>query len=201
MDDNFVNNLANTFRSNDYEIKPVLREILTSTHFYSETVRSSLIKSPVDLTISNIRMLSPDSVDVFAVLFFQAIIDQEIMNPPNVAGWPGQRSWISPTTYVLRNTVSEIFVSKELLRNETPIEFDPIKFAQSFNLPKARELTEAMVNHLVRLPASQQQIDFFMTVLLGTANEEDWSLAYPGADRLVTECLVQILRLPEFHLS
>ena len=58
-----------------------------------------------------------------------------------------------------------------------------------------------MVNHLVRLPASQQQIDFFVTVLLGTANEEDWSLAYPGADRLVTECLVQILRLPEFHLS
>ena len=201
VDDNFVNNLANTFRSNDYEIKPVLREIFTSTHFYSENVRSSLIKSPVDLTMSNIRMLSPDSVDVFVVLFLQAIIDQEIMNPPNVAGWPGQRSWISPTTYVLRNTISEIFVSKELLGNETPIEFDPIKFAQSFNLPEARELTEAMVNHLVRLPASQQQIDFFVTVLLGTANEEDWSLSYPGADRLVTECLVQILRLPEFHLS
>ncbi len=201
VDDDFVNNLADIFRSNDYEIKPVLREILTSTHFYSENVMSSLIKSPVDLTISNIRMLSPDSVDVFVLLFFQAILDQEIMNPPNVAGWPGQRSWISPTTYVLRNTVSEIFVSKELLRNETPFEFDPIKFAQSFNLTKARELTEALVTHLVRLPVSEQQIDFLVTVILGTASEEDWSLQYPGADRLVTQCLVQILRLPEFHLN
>ena len=146
-------------------------------------------------------MLSPDSVDVFALLFFQAIIDQEIMNPHNVAGWPGQRSWISPTTYVLRNTVSEIFVSKDLLRNETPFEFDPIKFALSFNLTNARELTEAMITHLVRLPVSQQQIDFLVTVILGTASEEDWSLQYPGADRLVTQCLVQILRLPEFHLN
>ena len=201
VDNDFVTNLANTFRSNNYEIKPVLREIFTSTLFYSEEVRSSLIKSPVDLTMSNIRMLSPDSVDLFAVLFFQAIIDQELMNPPNVAGWPGQRAWISPTTYVLRNTVSEIFVSKDLLKDQTPFDFDPIKFAQSFNLPEARELTAAMVTHLARLPVSEQQIDFFVTVLLGTASEDDWSLAYPGADRLVTACLVQILRLPEFHLS
>ncbi len=58
-----------------------------------------------------------------------------------------------------------------------------------------------MVKHLVRLPLSQEQMDFLVTVLIGTANEDDWSLAYPGADRLVTECLVQLLRLPEFHLS
>ncbi len=205
LNEDFINELANTFRSNDYEIKPVLRQMFTSEFFYTEDVTASLIKSPIDLTVSNARRLSVQSVNVFFLVFAAAVLDQELFQPPNVAGWPGQRAWISPTTYVLRNTVSEIFVNEDLLRdpntNEPPVRFDPLEFARSFGLSGAQELLDAMTGHLLRLPVSEQTRDSLLSVLVGTADPNDWSLEYPGADRQVKEFLIQVLRLAEHHLT
>jgi len=201
----FVEQLANEFRNQNYEIEPVIRMLLKSTEFYSENASASLIKSPVDLTVANARMLSSQSVNAFFVLVFQSLIDQEIMNPPNVAGWPGQRAWISPTTYVFRNTISEIYVNPEFLRDqntgETPVEFDVIAFAQSFGISNARDLAHAITDHLLRIPIQESTFEFLLSVLVGSAGEDDWSLQYSGVDRLLTEFLTQVVRLPEFHLG
>ncbi len=205
IDNGFVDDLATIFRDGNYEIKPVLQAIFDSDHFYDEYVRAAIIKSPVDLSVSNARMLSSQEVNVRFMLVVQALLDQEIMNPPNVAGWPGQRAWVSPTTYVLRNTFSEFFINPELLRDpdtgETPIEFDVMAFARSFHLEQARELARAMVNHLLRMPIPDETFEFLLSVMLGTASEDDWSLNYPGAETLIARFLIQIVRLPEFHLS
>ncbi|MCH8957649.1 DUF1800 family protein [candidate division KSB1 bacterium] len=90
-----------------YEIKPVLEKLFTSDLFYSNQAVASLIKSPVDMAITNARMLSIDSIDLRYLLNATRDLNQELLNPPKVAGWPGQRDWISPTTYVTRNTFSE----------------------------------------------------------------------------------------------
>ena len=204
IDEAFVNDLANTFRSNNYEIKPVLRSIFSSDFFYSEDAVASLIKAPIEMAAQNARSLSAESVDLFFVLYTTAILDQELLNPPNVAGWPGQRSWISPTTYVTRNTINEAYVNPELIRNDSGqpyVRFDALAFARSFEITGARELAAAMIRHLLRMPISEETLDFLTTVLVGSADPDDWSLDYPGADRLVTACLVQIIRLPEFHLT
>jgi len=188
-----------------YEIKPVLQKLFTSDLFYSNQAVASLIKSPVDMAITNARMLSVDSIDLRYLLNATRDLNQELLNPPNVAGWPGQRDWISPTTYITRNTFSETYVNGGLYQNpnsrRSPIEFDPLAFAKSFNIQEVTELAEAMATHLLALPVQQQNMDFLVSVLLGSAEPGDWSLDYPGADRLVTEFLIQLLRLPEFHLN
>ncbi len=205
VNEGFITELAETFRSNSYEIKPVLEKLFTSDLFYSNQAVASLIKSPVDMAITNARMLSVDSIDLRYLLNATRDLNQELLNPPNVAGWPGQRDWISPTTYVTRNTFSETYVNGGLYQNpnsrRSPIEFDPLAFAKSFNIQEVTELAEAMATHLLALPVQQQNMDFLVSVLLGSAEPGDWSLDYPGADRLVTEFLIQLLRLPEFHLN
>ncbi len=203
-DEAFVAELANTLRDGDYELAPVVRQMLLSDQFYSQNAVASLIKSPVDLTVSNARMLSSQEVNLLFVFFSHALLDQELMNPPNVAGWPGQRSWISPTTYVWRNTISEIYVDSDFAvdQNGNPfVVFYVMKFAQSFNLPGARELAAAMVSHLLRFPPSEETFEFLLTVLLGSAAEEDWSLNYQGVEKLLTKFLVQVLRTAEFQLN
>ncbi|MFQ5602070.1 MAG: DUF1800 family protein [bacterium] len=205
VDEEYVQDLAAVFRANNYEIKPVLRSLFTSEHFYNANVRASLIKSPIELVVGNARKLSVEKADVYFLLTVAAILDQELLNPPNVAGWPGQRAWISPTTYVLRNTVSEIFVNENLVRdpvtNQPVIEFNPMKFARSFGIPTAPELANAIINYLVSRPLDEVTSEFLLQTLVGTAAPNDWSLDYPGADRLVTEFVIQILRLPEYHLT
>ncbi len=203
-DEDFINELAATFRNNDYEFKPMLEQLFNSDFFYSEDVKASLIKSPVELTVSNARLLENGSVNTFFVLAVQELINQVLLMPPNVAGWPGQRAWINPTTYVYRNTISEIYVNENLTRDENDnpyITFDPLAFASSFGIETSEELAKAMIDHLIRIPVHESTFDFLFTTLLGTAAPEDWSLQYPGVEQLITDFLIQVVRLPEFHLT
>ena len=63
--------LANTFRTNNYEIRPVLEQLLNSQHFYDvdntvkdDDTRGGLIKSPLELTLGTLRFLEVDFGDV-----------------------------------------------------------------------------------------------------------------------------------------
>jgi uncharacterized protein (DUF1800 family) len=206
VDEAFVAQLADLFRRNDYEIKPVVRAILESDHLYSDHAVASLIKSPIELAIANLRLLNATSnVNYGYILRAAASLDQELMNPPNVAGWPGQRNWISPTTFVTRNAFSETFIVGGNLENpgggRRQVEFDAMAFARSFGVTRAIELVDQITAHLLRYPIDDATRDYLITVLVGTADPADWSLDYPGAETQVKQFLVELMRLPEFQLT
>lgn len=205
LDEDFVAELAETFRSQEYEIKPVLRKLFNSAHFYSDKALAALIKSPVEMAVSNARLFAVEKLDLNYVLNATKALNQELFNPPNVAGWPGQRSWISPTTYVTRNTFTESYLHGGLYKNpdsrRTPIKFNAMKFGSEFGISRAPELAQAMVSHLLRMPIDNETFEFLLSVLVGSADPDDWSLHYPGAERQVTEFLIQLIRLPEFQLN
>ncbi|MCG8604370.1 DUF1800 family protein, partial [bacterium] len=205
IDEDFVQDLAATFRSNQYEVKPVLRSLFNSEHFYSDQSMASLIKSPVELAVSTGRLLSVQALDLRYVLSATESIGQTLFSPPNVAGWPGQRVWISPTTFFTRNTFSQSYVQGGLFSNpdsrRSPIQFDSLKFARSFGIDDASGLAQAIVDHLLRMPLSTEALNGLFPALIGSADPSDWSLEYPGAGRMVAEFIAQIVRLPEFHLN
>jgi len=202
--DEFVQQLAQTFRENHYEIKPVLHELFNHEIFYSDQAVGALIKSPIEIAVNNARALALERVDLRYLLSASAELNQDLLNPPNVAGWPGQRDWISPTTFVSRNAFSETFIIGGTLDNPggnnglAPL--DVMAFARSFGQTKARPLAQAMVEHLLAVPLVEETFEALMTVLVGSADPEDWSLDYPGAEEQVKSFLVALIRQPEFHL-
>ncbi len=205
VDEAFVDDLANTLRASNYEIKPVLRRIFENDFFYNEKAVAALIKAPVDLAVSNARTLVVDRLHARYLISAVASLNQELLNPPNVAGWPGQRDWISPTTFVSRNAFSETYIVGGTIENpggnNGPIRFDAMRFARSFNLNTARELAQAMAAHLLAIPLEPEAFEAVLTVLVGSADPADWSLDYPGAEEQVRGFLVELLRQPEFHLA
>ncbi len=97
---NVITPLAAIFRQS-YDIKAVLKALLTSQHFFDATNRGSVIKSPLDLLVGLVREFNtvyPTSADYVAQYSAWNIINvsgngadlqsQAIGNPPNVAGWP-----------------------------------------------------------------------------------------------------------------
>lgn len=201
----FVAELANIFRQNNYEIKPVVQAIFESDHFYSEHAVASLIKSPIELGVNNLRLLKPKRVAPAYIISSATALDQDLLNPPNVAGWPGQRSWINASTLVTRNVFSETYIMGGNINNPgnsrlTQIEVDSMALARSFGVEKADDLVDNFTAHLLRYPLDEATRDFLITVLVGTSDVDDWSINYPGADKQIKDCLVQIMRLPEFQL-
>ncbi len=102
--------LGRSFRESGYEVKPLLRRIFLAKDFYSPASYATQIKSPVHLVISTYKKLG--LTEVPTVPDFGRMtggLGQALFNPPNVAGWAGGRTWITPATLLQRgNTVRDV---------------------------------------------------------------------------------------------
>jgi hypothetical protein len=95
--------LGSVFREADYEIGPLLERIFLSRDFYSPPSVGTQIKSPVQLFVSTYRKLGLERAPT--VPDFNSLsgrLGQSLLYPPNVAGWAGGRTWITPATLLDR---------------------------------------------------------------------------------------------------
>jgi hypothetical protein len=98
--------LASTFRDASYELKPLLTRIFLSRDFYSPRSYATQIKSPVQLVVSTYRKLGLEQMPT--VPDFNRLTSrfgQALFNPPNVAGWAGGRTWITPGSLLERGNL------------------------------------------------------------------------------------------------
>lgn len=107
--------LARVFREADYEVKPLLRAIFLSRDFYSSPSVATQIKSPVQLLVSTYRKLGLSGAPTIPDFNAQTRrLGQALLYPPNVAGWSGGRTWITPATLLERgNAVREILFPQD----------------------------------------------------------------------------------------
>lgn len=95
--------LAAVLRNAEYELKPLLRTIFLSKDFFSNDSVGTQIKSPVQLFVSTYRKLGLKQTPT--IPDFNALtgrLGQSLFYPPNVAGWAGGRTWITPATFLDR---------------------------------------------------------------------------------------------------
>jgi hypothetical protein len=112
--------LAATLRDNGYETAALLERIFLSRDFYSNATKGARIKSPVELIVSTYRRLGLDEVPGAPYFSTTAgAMGQDLYMPPNVAGWKGGRTWINPSTLILRqNFARHLLFPQELPRLE-----------------------------------------------------------------------------------
>ncbi len=98
--------LGRTFRDRGYQLKPVLKRIFLSRDFYSPAAYATQIKSPVHLVVSTYKKM--DLTGVPTIPDFGRMtggLGQTLFEPPNVAGWAGGRTWITPATLLQRGNL------------------------------------------------------------------------------------------------
>ena len=114
-DEAHIEVLSRQFYESGYEIAPLMRSIFESDWFYAPQNIGCRIKSPVELIVGVIRALDVRFVNNKALLFLQRALGQVVLNPPNVAGWPGGKAWIDNATLMLRlNLPAYIFQLSEV---------------------------------------------------------------------------------------
>ena len=98
--------LGATLRDGGYELKPLLKQIFRSRDFYSPLSYATQVKSPVHLVVSTYRKLG--LTELPTVPDFGRLtggLGQALFNPPNVAGWAGGRTWITPASLLQRGNL------------------------------------------------------------------------------------------------
>jgi len=107
--------LAGSFRSSGYEIKPLLRALLTSDAFWAAQNRAQMIKSPVDLVVGTIRTFGLPVADVSVLPAISKRLGQDVFDPPNVKGWIGGNAWINSGSLLIRyQTVDRLMSLREI---------------------------------------------------------------------------------------
>ena len=93
--------LVDVYNTSGHDMSKVTEAILRSDAFVSERSQFEHIKSPVEYVVGSTRMVNATirERDLIPVL---RLLGQEILNPPNVAGWPGDTNWINPSTLLTR---------------------------------------------------------------------------------------------------
>jgi uncharacterized protein (DUF1800 family) len=110
-DDALVEELATVFRQSNFEVRPVLRAILTSRAFYSPQAMRSQVKTPAQLVVGTARLLGLDRVPVAQMVRAMDLMGQALFLPPNVGGWPRGESWITTVTILIRYNFSGLVLT------------------------------------------------------------------------------------------
>ena len=144
--------LANILRSNNYELKPVLKALFKSEHFFDNVNFGAQIKSPIDFMVGLMRefkVMFPAAADYVSnykfweiIHYFTSIMNQDYGDPPNVAGWAAYyqapqfyEAWINATTYPKRVDFAKWMVEYSIDANNTNIHADVIAFAKLTSAP------------------------------------------------------------------
>jgi uncharacterized protein (DUF1800 family) len=93
--------LIAAYRSSNYQLRPVIRGILTDPLIFESLNEPNLIKPPIIFAAGVLRQLSGRLRGNFlrgALINMQ----QQPYRPPNVAGWEGGQSWLNTNTVMGR---------------------------------------------------------------------------------------------------
>lgn len=202
---NIIAPLATIFRNSNYEIKPVLKALFSSEHFFDPVNKACLIKSPIDFCIGLSRefnIIFPQSSDVVNHYFMHDYIrtqasnmQQNVGDPPSVAGWPAYHQepqyheiWINADTLPRRNQFCDTMISNGYTRNGKKINIDIISFVD--NLPNPSDpntLIDDSLSLIYAIEVSPEVKVFLKSILLsGQLTDSYWTGAWNAYKSNVT---------------
>ncbi|WP_428653614.1 DUF1800 domain-containing protein [Runella sp.] len=206
----FVKQMADVFRKNSYEIRPVLSFMLTSNEFYNTEYKGAKIKSPMETTIGILKAFDMTTTQInptadWAYVYSQSqALQQLLFFPPNVQGWVGQREWINSTTFVTRGSFSDNITN--MMGNTRAVQFKnisaPVDYARTYKTSEqADRFVDDIITLFLQFPISTQKRDSLLKTLLGGTILANWTTGTPGADLQLKGFFKAIMRLPEFQLT
>ncbi|MGE0704667.1 MAG: DUF1800 family protein [Vicinamibacterales bacterium] len=181
--------LARTYRESGYQMKPLLERIFLSRDFYSEATVATQVKSPVHLVVSTYRKMELSEMPTIPDFGrMTSSLGQSLFDPPNVAGWAGGRTWITPSTLFNRGNLFrgmlfpdlENFRAPDRSMNATDLGVGQ-RFSQGFNMTEATKDEGAGVS----MAESNMMVDRDEDYNTRYAGFKGWLLAYERTKPIV----------------
>jgi uncharacterized protein (DUF1800 family) len=198
IEESIIVPLAQVFRQNNYEVKPVLRMLLGSEHFFDPMNRGCQIKSPVDMLIGMLREMEvkfpadgqyTNQYGLWNQLVnYLTNMQQNIGDPPDVSGWkayyqePGYyKFWINTDTLPKRVQYLDTLVAVGFTFGGFRMVVDGVNWIKLLPSPAdPNSLIEALCVHLLGIDISaahkaQLKTDF---LLAGQSQDYYWTDAW-----------------------
>lgn len=195
---NIIEPLTTLFIENNFEIKPLLKALLGSEHFFDVNFRGCMIKNPLEFTAGMVRQLEmevPPSSDPVAryglwnTLRYQATMqDMDLGNPPDVAGWPAwylapqfNELWINTATIPNKANYVKMLILSGIrpVSNADKIYVDPFKLAYLASDPSdINQLLATLTGLLFPQSMSPEKLIELKEVLIPGLPDFEWTVEW-----------------------
>jgi uncharacterized protein (DUF1800 family) len=186
-----IDAVAALLRKHDYELAPVMTALLSSNVFYSERAYRALIKSPVEFVVGTYRALGLTKAEA-ATLGALRQMGQRLFYPPNVAGWPGGKNWLTSDTMIARQNFLKRITNSQTLAASSWLQRVPMK---------SRAAAQTLVAGILQgdaAPASVAQLDAYLggagSAALAALSGENFAERVSGAAYLT-------MAMPAYQLN
>jgi uncharacterized protein (DUF1800 family) len=203
-----IKQMAALFKQ-DWEIKPMLELLLRSRHFFDIAFRGAIIKSPYDFMLGAINHcgIQMDQFRAGALWWRGWEMGQFLLNPVNVKGWPGHRTWMTSGTLVKRvEFVNDLITRGEVANDWAWIlwwEDDVVGWAKQFEWYQEdfRSLAKEIADILFAIDLTEEALASVIDQVQDFPSYE-WG-AMPQGVRVpvIRRLLYKLMLLPEYQLS
>jgi uncharacterized protein (DUF1800 family) len=211
--DEKVNWLAGRFYQSDYDIGRLAEDIFTSDWFYDEKNIGNKIKSPIELIAGIQRMLPMKPENEEALTFLQRALGQMLFYPPNVAGWPGGKTWIDSSSLMLRMRIPQLINETDELNVKAKDDDDVMMGRKTEDKPMGmarRSILRADIDwkkymsHFDKLP-KEKLADAIAKNVLQTKSSlnNELIIRYAGSsskESFIKSATLQLMSTPEYQL-
>ena len=105
--------LADAYYQHDHSIAAMVRAMFSSPVFFSAQAYRARVKSPLEFLVGAIRALGLET-NAVGLVNVLSIMGQVPLDPPNVAGWPGDgasAAWMSTQAWITRINFTDLMVA------------------------------------------------------------------------------------------
>ncbi len=201
VEEPLAQSLGQMLHENNWDLRPLLRTIFTSQAFYSDRALGVQIKSPIQLVVGTVRLLGLDMPPRRIIAAALNQMGQVPLEPPNVKGWPGGRSWINTSTLFVRYNTAVWLAGgggqvPMAMGNPKPGKFKMAmvnadsSFAPKAEKSDAERIVDAWVDRLIQRPIDDEKKRTLLEALGGRPDDED----------NVKKVVQLIVSMPEYQL-
>ncbi len=205
-----ISQLAETFKTNDWEIVPVLKQLFKSEHFFDKANIGILVKSPYDLFFSFFKEVDfqiQEREQYEGLFYFTSMLGQELATPIDVAGWKGNRSWVDTARLSGRwRTLSWLVYG---VMDQSPDKLIQLAYdlTGDYNTNDPALVTQKLIDYF--LPASLHTPEIYeratevfkVEIPQNYFDEGTWNLHWDTVPWQMTALIQYVIRIPEFQLS
>jgi len=197
-----ISALADTFIANNFEILPVVEELLTSQYFFdtqngdmADNTHADIIKSPIDLTLGILRFFDIKTPKASSSLqnyydFYGEVLNSlnnqgiQLYEPYDVAGYdayhqqPGfNRNWITVNTLAYRYEFA-LKLAKNTFSSMITLnlaQYVKANIADPTNPTLvAQFFVESMLPEIISNTGEGNRFDYFLNILKGDLTDINW---------------------------
>jgi uncharacterized protein (DUF1800 family) len=202
-DQTHISQMADVFYNSKYEIKPLLQFVFLSDWFYDDKNIGNLVKSPVELLTGLNRQFYISYANPDVLIQFQRTLGQLLFRPPNVAGWPGGKSWIDTSSLMYRIKIPSTILNAGVI--DFTGKADPEDEAylasvrkQQLNVIKRVQAQPDWSKFLAEIPADTSKIEMAEFMLEPKLDETVTNEINNTPD--IKSTVIQIVSTPEYQL-